>query len=147
MIIIGPKWFNMGPKYPKILKFPKWVNTILDKYSFIWIYLKKFGQINSFAKIFVNFFLGQIYSDIHSSNIYGNEYTRIFICPKKSYLSHTGPRVFRFQKLQEHFFLLLAKKFSEIKFWTLPASPAYIINNQGKILVSKGAQSERREHL
>ena len=32
----------------------------------------------------------RIYLDIHSSNIYGNEYIRIFICPKNLCLSHTA---------------------------------------------------------
>ena len=35
----------------------------------------------------------QLYSHIHSSNIYGNEYIRIFICPKKLYSSHTAKEV------------------------------------------------------
>ena len=81
----------------------KIVQNNLEKiiwYSNIFQY---FGQIYSFAKIFVDFSWAnlfaysfmillsyQIYSDIHLSNIYGNEYIRIFISPKIGYLSHTA---------------------------------------------------------
>ena len=55
---------------------------------FRWIYsfakyLLIFSRANIFRYSFVIFLSLQIYSDIHSSNIYGSEYIRIFICPKK----------------------------------------------------------------
>ena len=43
-----------------------------------------FSRANIFRYSFVIFLSRRIYSDIHSSNIYGSEYIRIFIRPKNN---------------------------------------------------------------
>ena len=97
MVENGSKWPKVVNNYQnlrgrKISSInPK---TLLEKYSDIWKYFNIVRQINSFAKIFVDFFrkitfgnlfviffFRQIYLDIHSSNIYYHEYIWIFILP------------------------------------------------------------------
>ena len=65
-------------------------SNILDKYIHSKKYLLIFSWANLFGYSFVIFLSCQIYSDIHSSNIYGNKYIPIFIRPKNLYSSHTG---------------------------------------------------------
>ena len=92
-----------GSKITQNMKMAKIVQNNLGKIIWYSNTFKYFGRIYSFAKIFVDFswlnlfgysfviFLScRIYSDIHSSNIYGNEYIRIFIRPKIWYSYHTG---------------------------------------------------------
>ena len=64
-------------KYKNCQNSPKqsWANNQIFKYICI------FGQLYSFAKIFGNFFLDQIYSDIHSGTLYHVKYIGIFIRP------------------------------------------------------------------
>ena len=85
------KW----PKYSKTILVKLSDNrihsNILDKYIHSQKYLLIFSRANLFGYSFVIFLSCRIYSDIHSSNIYGNEFIRIFIRPKNWYSSHTAP--------------------------------------------------------
>ena len=110
-----------GSKITQNMKMAKIVQNNLGKiiwYSNTFVY---FGRIYSFAKIFVDFsranlfgysfvifLLCRIYSDIHSSNIYSNEYIRIFIRPKIWYSSHTGLFIYLFVPFPCDFFLSLS---------------------------------------
>ena len=84
-----------GSKITKNMKMAKIVQNNLGKIIWYSNTFEYFGRIYSFAKISVDFlwatlfgysfviFLScRIYSDIHSSNIYGNEYIRIFFVQK-----------------------------------------------------------------
>ena len=92
----GSIWVQNNTKYENA----KIVENNLGKTIWYSNTLEYFGRIYSFAKIFVEwanlfwysfviFLSCRIYSDIHSSNIYGNKYIGIFICPKIWYSSHT----------------------------------------------------------
>ena len=89
----------------KIYIYILYFGPVWDKYSDIWIYLDKyvhspkylliFSKANLFWYAFVIYLSWQIYSDIHSSMIYGNEYIQIFIwsqnCSKWFKMVQNGP--------------------------------------------------------
>ena len=100
MVQNGSIWFQNNTKYENGQNSPKqsWENNLIFEYiQIFWtnIFFAKlfvdFSWANLFGYSFVIFLSCQIYSDIHSSNIYGNEYIRIFIRPKILYSSHTAP--------------------------------------------------------
>ena len=104
MVIIGPNWeiwVQSNTKYKNGQSSQKHFRANYQIFEYIQIFrtnifIRKnirwfFSRANLFGYSFVFVLSCQVYSDIHSSNIYGNKYIWIFILPKKKgYSSHTG---------------------------------------------------------
>ena len=84
---------NLG----KTILYSNTFEYFVQIYSFAKIFVV-FSWANLFGYSFVIFLSCRIYSDIHSSNIYGNEYIWIFIRTKIWYSSHT-PKVSSFFRI------------------------------------------------
>ena len=78
-------WVQNNTKYENGQNSPKhfWANFLIFEYVHLAKYLLVFSRPNIFGYSFVIYLCWQIYSDIHSSNIYDSEYIWIFIVSQK----------------------------------------------------------------
>ena len=109
MLKNGSIWVQKNTKYKmaKILqnnlKEIIWYSNTLEYFGWIYSFAKifiDFSKANLFGYSFVIFLSRQIYSDIHSSNIYVNKYIWIFICQKKNiFVPHCFTYIAHYSKL------------------------------------------------